>query len=211
MINKPYKHVIWDWNGTLLDDTDLCIEIINMMLIKRNLPALSLERYREIFGFPIKDYYLRTGFDFSIEPFERLALEYLTEYDSRCTCCSLHNGAEDLLKKIHAAGISQSVLSASNIDSLKSIIRNYQIDRYFSHVSGLDNNYAGSKVDIGINWLAAQDFRPAEVLLIGDTEHDHETAQAMGVDCLLVSQGHQSVERLERCDVAVYDSLMQLL
>ena len=68
--------VIWDWNGTLLDDAPVCVAAINDMLRERSLPQLSAERYQEIFCFPVSEYYRKAGFDFSKEPFERLAVLY---------------------------------------------------------------------------------------------------------------------------------------
>ena len=64
------KHVIWDWNGTLLDDAWLCVDVMNGMLSKRGLPLITLEIYRNIFDFPVRDYYLKLGYDFDNESFE---------------------------------------------------------------------------------------------------------------------------------------------
>lgn len=50
-----YAHVIWDWNGTIFDDAERCVEIANGMLSRRELPVLSLDQYRETFRFPIRD------------------------------------------------------------------------------------------------------------------------------------------------------------
>ena len=63
------KTIIWDWNGTLLDDLDLSLESVNILLEERNLPALSVEKYKDIFCFPIVDYYVKAGFDFEKEAF----------------------------------------------------------------------------------------------------------------------------------------------
>ena len=58
--------VLWDWNGTLLDDVALCVDALNRLLRIYHYPQqYSLAQYREIFGFPIEDYYIRAGFDFS--------------------------------------------------------------------------------------------------------------------------------------------------
>ena len=67
---NDFEHIIWDWNGTLLDDVDYCRSIINTILIKNNLPQLSFDRYREVFTFPVQDYYKEAGFDFNKVSFE---------------------------------------------------------------------------------------------------------------------------------------------
>ena len=48
------KHVIWDWNGTLLDDAVLCVEVMNVVLARRKLPPLTAERYADRFRFPVR-------------------------------------------------------------------------------------------------------------------------------------------------------------
>ena len=67
---SKYSHIIWDWNGTLLNDAWLCVEVMNGMLAKRNLPIRTLNQYMDIFDFPVKDYYVKLGYNFEKEPFE---------------------------------------------------------------------------------------------------------------------------------------------
>ena len=62
-----YDCIFYDFNGTLLDDTDICVEILNKMLDKRGYKHITKEKYRDIFSFPIKEYYEKAGFDFSNE------------------------------------------------------------------------------------------------------------------------------------------------
>ncbi|MCX6282944.1 MAG: hypothetical protein NTW31_01715 [Bacteroidetes bacterium] len=79
MFNKfaDYKHIIWDWNGTLLDDAWLCVEVMNGMLEKRGLEKVSLDFYRSVFTFPVRDYYEKLGYDFEKEPFEEVGMEFM--------------------------------------------------------------------------------------------------------------------------------------
>ena len=68
-MNK-YKHIIWDWNGTLINDVWLAVEIMNSILASRNIPLISHEKHKEMFDFPIKNYYQKLGIDFNKELFE---------------------------------------------------------------------------------------------------------------------------------------------
>src|SRR5210317_111035 len=78
---KISKTIFWDWNGTMLDDIHICIEAMNLMLRERELQLLDEEVYRNVFTFPVRDYYSKIGFDFDIEPFEKPALEFIENYD----------------------------------------------------------------------------------------------------------------------------------
>lgn len=87
------KTVVWDWNGTLLDDVEVCIETVNAMLRQRNLPTLeSVDQYQNVFTFPVIDYYRRVGFDLERESFEALSEEYMRGYHERAVRCGLFGG-----------------------------------------------------------------------------------------------------------------------
>lgn len=208
---SKYKHIIWDWNGTLINDVWLVVEIMNKMLKKRNLPKIDSKKYREIFDFPVTKYYLKLGYDFSNESFEELTVEFISEYYQRFNKCKLFDEVEEVLKKIRDRGISQSILSASKEDVLIEKIKYYGIDKYFSRIIGLENHYAESKVERGKKWIAELNLNPQEVLLIGDTIHDYDVSKHIGCDCLLVANGHNSYERLAKPGVDVIGSLKEII
>jgi phosphoglycolate phosphatase len=207
---RKYAHVIWDWNGTLLNDVWLCIEIVNAMLQTRERPRISQRQYVEMFDFPVKTYYQRVGFDFSRESFESLAAEFMREYDRRQHECSLCPGATTLLQYCRNHAITQSLLSASHQARLEHIVTVYQIRPFFHQVSGLTDVYAASKVANGQALLRQLNMSPNDVLLVGDTTHDVEVAQALGVDCVLLDGGHHSRRKLESTGMTVKDSLHEL-
>jgi phosphoglycolate phosphatase len=209
LINK-YKHIIWDWNGTLLNDVDYCRKIINRILVENDLPELSLQKYREIFTFPVQDYYEAAGLDFSKKSFEVLGKEFIDEYESNKLSCSLHDNAVELLSLIHKQGIGQSVLSAYLHDNLVKILEHYNLTQYFDNIIGLDNIYAGSKTHLGLMLIEQLNLPGNEILFVGDTLHDAEVAKAMGVDCVLIANGHQSKEKLQEDFRNLYDNLYQL-
>lgn len=202
-----YKHIIWDWNGTLLNDVGLCVDIINGVLAKRNLDALTFEKYRKIFTFPIKDYYIKAGFDFTQYTFEEVGLEWMREYERRRTECLLHSGVEETLLLLKQNNIGQSVLSAYPHSTLIEIISHFNLNGFFSYIIGLNNIYATSKIELGKDLMKKISNGKERTLLVGDTEHDHEVATEIGADCVLVANGHQSKEKLLTCNVPVFDTL----
>ncbi|GIK23138.1 MAG: HAD family hydrolase [Ignavibacteriota bacterium] len=205
-----YKHIIWDWNGTLLNDVDYSKNIINNILSDNDLPKLSLQKYREIFTFPVQDYYVAAGLDFSKTSFEILGRNFIDEYESKKLTCSLFNHAVEVLSLIHKKGITQSVLSAYLHENLVKILDHYGLTKYFDYVNGLDNIYAGSKVNIGLKLIEKINLPGDEILFIGDTLHDAEVANAMGVDCVLIANGHQVKEKLILKHDKVFEDLNDL-
>lgn len=206
-MSHKYKHIIWDWNGTLFNDVYLCNDIISKLLVKNGVEPLSLDRYREIFTFPIKDYYVEAGFDFSKTSFEILGKEFMDEYERRKTEVTIFNNVKDILEFVSNKGLTQSILSAYVQSILEEFVEYFQIRDYFIGLAGLDNIYAESKIEIGKKWVENLSYDEEDILLIGDTKHDFEVAEALGIDCILVATGHQSQKRLEKCGVKVFDNL----
>jgi len=205
-----YDTVIWDFNGTLLDDVDAGIKSVNTMLSRRALRQIaSRSEYFDVFGFPIIEYYRRLGFDFEKESFAVLADEWVAEYLKNAADAPLCHGVKDALDAFAAAGIKQYVLSMTEQNMLISQLEQLGIKRYFIQVSGLDNVQAFSKLSLAESWSRGKDLSRA--LFIGDTTHDYETAQTMGTDCLLIASGHQKRSELEKCTCRVVDSATELI
>lgn len=206
-----YQHIIWDWNGTLFDDTALCVTIINTMLRQRALPILSLDHYQAVFTFPVRDYYPRVGFDLGQESFETLSQEFVTTYESRRHESTLYPHTRRVLEQVTAAGKHQSLLSAYPQETLIDLVHAFDLGHLFEHLRGLGHIYADSKIDQGQQLLSELPHHQSDVLLVGDTLHDAEVAQALGTDCILIADGHQSKERLAQSGLPVVNSLEELL
>ena len=117
-----YKTIIWDWNGTLLNDLDLSIDAVNILLRDRGLPLLSVERYKEIFRFPVIDYYRDAGFDFEKEPFEIPARQYVKLYYGRENETKLFPDVVDTLTYFKNNNFKQYVLSAMENGNLERMV-----------------------------------------------------------------------------------------
>lgn len=208
---NQYRHIIWDWNGTIFDDVKLCVNIINSLLAQRNLNTLTLENYRKIFTFPVEKYYKIAGFDFEKEPFEIVGREWMDQYEMRKLECSVFEDVRLLLSEFKSGGLRQSILSAYSQNTLIELTEHFQIKNYFSNIVGLDHIYADSKLHLGKELINKIDAEPEEILLIGDTLHDHEVAEALGVDCILIASGHQEYTKLKESGVPVFKSSGELL
>ena len=206
-----YTHIIWDFNGTILDDVTIGIQAINKLLLKRGLPTIdSLSMYRELFCFPIKEYYKKCGFDFSVDDYEQvLAPEWVTEYNrleqEACMC----KGVEDTIAKLQSSGYRQSIVSASSYKMLSIQVERLGIGKYFSYIVGCDDFYAYGKRDICTRFVESH---PTEsFLLVGDSTHDYDVACAAGIDCALICQGHMNREKLERCSCLIFNDAFEFL
>lgn len=206
------KHIVWDWNGTLLDDVALCVSALNVLCERRGMRQIGRKEYRDKFTFPVIEYYEAVGFDFEKEPFSIPAGDWVEQYTTRVRSeAGLYPGVLDVLSWVRAAGIGQSLLSAHHGKTLQELTRHYGVERFLAPILGLSDFYAQSKVELGMQWLEASGLRAEEVLLIGDTLHDWEAAQSMGTQCVLLAQGHQSRWRLERTGLPILDGMEDVL
>lgn len=195
---KPYHHVIWDWNGTLIDDVELGVEAIRPVLKELELPHLSVERYREIFCFPIRDYYKKLGFDFEKHSMDFLATRFHDEYNRLMpTFTTLFPDVHWHLEILKHSR-KQSILSAAAQWHLDAWVKMFEIDHHFDHVFGIDDHFASSKLDRGRELLKLAQAPPDKTILIGDTEHDGEVARELGIHSLLIADGHQNFEILSK-------------
>ena len=208
---KKYTHIIWDFNGTIYDDVDACIKSANHLLGAYDLPLItSLEQYRSLFGFPIQDYYARMGFDFEKVPYAVLAPEWMGYYFTYSKDSTVYADIPKVMDALHEREVEQWILSATEVNMLRGQLAGLGILSRFDGILGLDNIHAHSKKEIGVAWKNANPDVCA--LMIGDTDHDAEVANAMGIDCVLVAAGHQNREKLETCNcIAVVDSVKDVL
>lgn len=207
-----YKYIIWDWNGTLYNDVQICLDAMNELLEKKEYNIfLSVRKYRDIFCFPVKKYYERVGFDFNRHPFEVLAEEYIEIYSSKEKEALLFPNANAVLDIISRSGAIQTVISACEKKRLAKQINQFGIMKYFSSAIGTDDNFAVSKIELADKWIKENNINPSEVVFIGDTTHDYETANTVGCDCILVCSGHQSINVLKETSAQLADNIENVI
>jgi phosphoglycolate phosphatase len=205
--------VLWDWNGTLLNDVALCYDLLNQLLTEHGYAPVEggIEAYRRLFRFPVQAYYQDAGFDFSRHSFSQLAQRYMELYLPQCLTCSLQPNAQRVLQQLRAQGVRQIILSASQANHLAQQVEHFGLTASFDKLLGLGDIYAKSKVDIGRQWLQQSGADPRCITMIGDSVHDYEVAQALNVHCVLFDGGHQTHAALAATDAPVIHQLDELL
>ena len=190
------RHVIWDWNGTLLNDLDHALASVNRVLTEEGLRPTTMELYKKEFRFPVIEYYRHLGFDVSPDNFRRLCDRFNDHFYGGLASCDLWPGARELLARVKREGKTQSVLSASEHGMLVESVRRYGIEAHFDHVFGIADKLAASKVQRGHELMTRAGVPARDTILVGDSDHDFEVGQALGVDVVLVEHGHMCETRL---------------
>lgn len=202
--------ILWDWNGTLLNDVDACVDAMNQMLAKRSMDFLSIEKYQNIFTFPVQNYYKALGFDFNKDSFEDLSIEYIQLYKDLSLKSPLQEGATELLEYFKEKDYKQVIISASEQKALEKQVEERNITKYFDTIIGLDNIHAHSKLHNALAYINELKIKPQNICFIGDTYHDYEVADAIGCNCILVKSGHMDLVKYTMDNVAIVENLKSL-
>ncbi len=197
--------ILWDWNGTLLDDSAACVEALCEILSRRNLPPVTLERYRRDFSFPARDFYARIGIELEKEDWDSLAREYHESYLKRSA--PLAPDARAALENAEKQGFGQYILSAMRADFLEKAVAQHGISQYFRRICGTDNLDGGSKASVAASM--AEEIDVSRAVVVGDSLHDLEVARLIGAACILYSGGSHAPERLRGHGVPVVDTLRE--
>jgi phosphoglycolate phosphatase len=185
---------------------------MNLLLSQESLPNISIKKYKEIFTFPVIEYYRIAGHTFEKNSFEVLGKQFMDEYETRKNNCGLFPGVIELLASLKSINIQQHLLSAYEQNSLNRILNYFAISSYFQNIVGLDNIYAGGKSHLAkkLAMKIRSNGSEGNILLIGDTIHDYEVAKEINSDCILISHGHQDEERLLKLGVPVVKDFNEL-
>lgn len=207
--SKP-QAVIWDWNGTLLNDVSLCVSAMNALLHERQLAEIDIDTYKNIFTFPVKDYYQAIGFDFTKEAFEIPALAYMDIYIEQVFSAQLHHDAKEVMELMKNKGVRQFMLSAMEQQLLERTIGHFNLNPYLERAYGIEDHLGGGKIHRGRQLISEMQLEARDCLFVGDTLHDKEVAEAIGCPFVLLSNGHQSAARLKVDGNRVFGSLTEV-
>ena len=168
---------------------------------------MSHERYTQLFDFPVRQYYERAGVDFSLVSFESLSERFCHQFESRLASTRLFPSATGVLSSIKQRGLQQYMLSGTEHQTLCRMVRNFQLGHVFDGIKGMSDGLASGKISGGQELLDEFEIKTDGTIMIGDTTHDYQVAQELGMDCALLATGHQSFERLKETGCPVYESL----
>lgn len=204
-----YSCVVWDWNGTIVDDVQASLSSVNDMLIKRGLPVIDLQQYHSYLDTPIYKFYEHI-FDLSEVPFEVIQREFNEGYNKHIADNPLNNGVLQIMELLKNYGIRQVIVSSSHQNIVEQGAERLGVSRYMDLISGSSDHFVGSKVQRAINVINKVTTDYSKVVVIGDTLHDCQLANEIGADCILLSTGHQSKEDLLTTKKPIIDKLEDL-
>jgi phosphoglycolate phosphatase-like HAD superfamily hydrolase len=188
-------HLVWDWNGTLLDDLTLVVEATNASLALFGAEPTTADAHRREFRRPVSAYYaLVLGRALDDAEFGRLDQVFHTAYGDGLLACAL---TADAPAALAAWTGTQSLLSMWFHDELVPTVDRYGLTGHFVRVDGLRATVGGgSKTPHLVAHLEALGLAGSECVLIGDSVDDSDAAEAVNARCVLYAGGFTDAERL---------------
>lgn len=204
-----YKNIVWDYNGTIIDDARLAVDAENLVLQSYGLPEITLEYYLKECEMPILNFYNKI-FKMEDYDFSEIAERFVSNYDKLFDTADIFPEVREMIEALSVSGYNQGVISGFESSRLKSSLRKFGLDGYFRFMSGSDDIDCGDKSERAVMVVRKYGFDPKETLFIGDMYHDYETARKVGADCVLIAKGHQDAEVLRSYGITVLDSAEEL-
>jgi len=202
------SHLLWDWNGTLLDDLTLVVSASNQAFASAGGRSVDADEHRRQFRRPVAEFYAEIlGRAVSEEEFGRLDRIFHDAYRLGLTTTSL---AADAQAAITSWPGSQSLLSMWFHDELIPAVETYGLAGLFARVDGLRTEVGG---DLKAGHLARhlEEIAVAgeQVVLIGDSLDDALAAQSVGAVAVLYTGGFTHPARLRASGLPVADTLVE--
>jgi len=202
------RHLVWDWNGTLLDDLPLVVSSTNAAFASVSAPALTAEAHRLAFRRPVAEFYAEVlGRALEEGEFGRLDKIFHDAYRLGLTTCGL---AVDAKAAMSSWSGTQSLLSMWFHDELVPEVERRGLTSLLARIDGLRSAVGGDlKAEHLARHLSELDVEGATTVLIGDSVDDAHAAASVGARCVLYTGGFTDPARLRAVGVPVADSLVE--
>ncbi|OQA49894.1 MAG: 5'-nucleotidase [Firmicutes bacterium ADurb.Bin300] len=204
-----YDIVLWDWNGTLLDDCETALCCVNEMLDEMGESHIDLEKYYSLVDTPIIKFYIGLLRTDKLD-FDKISRDYHRAYNKRIHDIGLMQGAREILEHNRSLGITQVIITSAQKSDVQKLVRYYGIEEYFKDIIGASDKLAAQKITRALEYFEENKLDRKTAIMVGDTLHDLDTANALCIECALITKGHQGEKILKNAGCIVINSLYEL-
>nr|WP_280818841.1 HAD-IA family hydrolase [Thiorhodococcus minor] len=204
--------IVFDWDGTLMDSEARIVTCLQSAFRDLGLPPPSAEAARDIIGL---------GLDESMQQLmpsadAALRAELITTYRrhflvTNQTPSVLFPGTLEALNWVTERGYRLAVATGKSRVGLNKSMAETGLDGLFHATRCADETFSKPHPQMLLELMDELGVRPAETLMVGDTEYDMQMASNAGVPSLAVCYGVHSADRLlAHAPLACLDSLHAL-
>ncbi len=204
------KHVVWDWNGTLLDDLGIVIQAANRCLEPFGAGPIDEEDYRDHYTRPVRAFYNSLlSREITEDEWNVLNDTFHDAYFTLAESVSLTSDTLAAFDAVETLGWRQSLLSMSPQLWLDGIVDRFGLRPRLDLVTGLSGPTGGLKAEHLEAHLVELGLDGSNVVMVGDTPDDVAAANHVGATAILYHGGSHHLDLLQRQDVPVAETLVE--
>jgi phosphoglycolate phosphatase-like HAD superfamily hydrolase len=195
------KLVVFDWNGTLLADTQAIVEGANKEFAVLKRPPITVAQYREHYQIPLARYF--KSFGITEEEHKAHSMEmakaFHEYYEARVAKARTRRGTNEVLRELKKIGVSQVILSNHTLEGIYLQLERLKLAQYFDAVLAnevIDGAHFKGKKDRLIDYLSAHKIKSTQAVIVGDTEEEVYIGRELGMKTVAITGGHNSTKRL---------------
>ncbi len=204
--------IIFDFNGTLLDDFDVTYNIEKNIFKSLGYKGFSKKRCKDTFINPINKYYDALGLNSKDYDYKKMNNDFFNEYLKRRKEEShLFKNEKEVLCELKARGFKLYILSATEINLLKEQLEYLKIKDLFTDFIASNDSESKSKIEYGKEFVNKHNLNKDNCVLIGDTLHDYECAEEFNIDSIMFLKGHNSKKKLKTLNKKMVKNYKEIL
>jgi phosphoglycolate phosphatase len=192
------KGIIFDLDGTLVDSLDDLTVSMNFGLESLGFPTHTPEAFRQMVGYGVKEFGARALGSEQMDKLDTLIVTMRKHYADNCLNRTRpYPGVCEIVDVLQSQNIRLAVLTNKNQDATEKIVRHFfgpaAFEPVIGHVDARKTKPDPEGVHAIVNhWRLSLD----EVILVGDSESDAQTAAAAGIRFIGCEWGFRSREVL---------------
>jgi len=211
--NLPYKLLIFDWDGTLMDSVARivnCLRIASAEVIGHE--QRSDHELKDVIGLGLREALMQLHPRSSDQQIEQMSAAYRYQYmEVNPTESVLFDGAEKLLETLEQQGYWLAVATGKGRQGLDQVLEFTGMKSRFHTTRCASETFSKPHPLMLEEILEQLGMQVEDALMIGDTEYDMEMARNARMDCLGVSYGVHPPERLmKHKPIGCIDHILQL-
>lgn len=198
-----FKAIIFDLDGTLVNSVRDYADAANYVLSGYDFPTHSLADYESFLGYGIT-HFVKNALPACYEPGSRVFEKCLGEFRRAyaVNCCvntTLYAGIVSLLDELDSSNISLNILTNKPHELALKVTNAYLGQWKFDHVLGHKETFPLKPHPKSAAYIAnSLNILPKDILFVGDTPKDVQTANNAGMYPVGVAWGFRSAEELHR-------------
>jgi len=198
------KLVAFDWNGTLLADTNAVLKAANMVFESMDGKTISLKVLRETAMVPVSESYVKLGYDIKIvlEKAEIHANIFHPNYEKLASKVRTRIGARKLLHYLKRKKIGSIIISNHTKKGVEAQLKRLKIEQYFDRFLANEDLSASIKERMKekklLLYMEENKIKNSECLIIGDSLEEIEVGKSLGIKSVAIKDGNYSTKRLKQ-------------